>query len=208
MTRDELAARINRNLNSSGVFYTPDDINDSIQDGYDEVTAFCGTIEKAVSLPFIANLTYYDFATLISDFVGVVAIWNTTTKRWLFPISERKLDQERDNWEIATGTPEYFYPVNYRYVAIYKKPSAAGYGNMYVFYRAAAPTLSGNTTPLLPVEFVDILENYTTADMLEQQREWVKATEEQKEYIQTLQLLKTHVMQHRIPARVHTLVRG
>ena len=208
MTRDELAGRISRNVNSTGVFYTPADLNDAIQDGYDEIVGLTGCIHKATTIAFTANLTYYDFGSLISDFAALVAIWNTTTKRWLLPVSEKYLERERDDWETATGTPEYFYPVNFRYVAIYRKPSSAGYGNMYVFYKALADTLEGDDTPSIPHEYVQTLEEYVTTDMFEQQREWVKANDRMKAYLEQLKELKTQVMMHRIPARTHVLLRG
>jgi hypothetical protein len=174
MTRDEVKIRLQRHFENN-TYYAQTDFNASIQDGYDEVAAITGVVMKATTLPFTPGLTYYDMLTLIPDFIGVVAIFNAVTKRWLAPTSINKFNQDRPDWECAGGTPFFFAPISHRYIAIYKKPLST-YGDMYVFYRAAAPTLAGGDSILIPDDYIDAIEDYVKTDLWEQQQEWTKGT--------------------------------
>lgn len=198
MTRDQIVARVQTNLNDSGIFYETVDLNDSIQDGYSEVAVFTGSIFKAVRVAQVNNLSYYDFGALISDFWAVTAIWNTNTKQWLSPVNVRILDDIRNDWELANGNPFLFWPVNFRFVAVYPKLiSASGY--FYVFYRAQANVLSGSDTPNLPDELQGILEDYSTGDLAEQAEEFTKAKLQFQEYIKGLQAVKQATRSFRLP---------
>ena len=190
MTRVDMQGRLQNFFNNS-VYYTTDDLNASIQDGLDEVAAFSGCVFNSAVLPFINNKTYYDMLTLLPDYIGVIAIFNSTIRRWLLPTSIRKLDQDRIDWETALGVPYYFVPVTHRYVAIYKKPGTVNYGNMYVFYRASAPLLCDSDTIPIPDDHIQALENYSRTDLWEQNQEWGKAGQELGSYRNTLDLLKT-----------------
>lgn len=174
-TRDQISADIRDALNDAGYFYSADDLNDSIQDGYDEIAAFTGCIEKAVAIDLVADQTYYDLRSLIPDFISLVAVYSRFQKRWLCPCSDRQLDKIRENWEFATGQPFAFWPVNYRWMAIHPRTPDSTQ-QLYIFYKAAAPTLGATTEPLIPVEICqDITSSYSTMDMFEQAEEWVKA---------------------------------
>jgi len=198
MTQSQLVERIRTNLNDAGIFYSNDDLNNSIQDGHDEIVAISGTIDKGASLTFTPNLSYYDLRTSISDFTALVAIYNSVTKRYMIPVSTRILDGMRDNWEIAIGTPEYFVPLSWRHMVIFRKPSTT-YGSMYVFYKASSPTLTSASNLSIPNEFQRVLEEYSTGDLLEQALEIVKAQVYFQKYIQGIEELRTHVKSSKFP---------
>lgn len=196
-TRDEISAKIREFLNDAGIFYTASDINNSLQDGYDETAALSGCIEKIASISFTPNLVYYDMPSLITDFVSVVGIWNRRVKRWMTPASMRQLDQINQRWECTAGEPWIFCPVSLRYVAIYPSPTATGTvatNLMYVVYKAAAGTMIGSTEPEIPLQIQeDILLNYTCMDMFEQAEEWTKAQEYLDLYLQSHATLKDKI---------------
>jgi len=198
VTRDQIADKVKRYLNDEGVFYTADDLNDAIQDGYSEVAAFTGCIFKATTINLVGNLTYYDFGSLIPDYLGVTAIFNPTTKRWLSPTNLRLLEEIRDDWELAIGNPFVFWPVNFRFVAIYPKLTISS-GTLYVFYRATADTLDGTTTPQIPEENQSVLENYVQCDLQEQAEEFTKAKLEFATYISGIKELKQAQRSFRFP---------
>jgi hypothetical protein len=200
MTRDELRARLQLTM-ANNVYYTQDDFNNSIQDAVDEVVVSTGCLPKAVRLSFINNLTYYDFMTLIPDFYALTAIFNIVTKRWMNPNSLRRFDEDRPDWEVCAGTPDDFAVVNHRYTAIYKKPNTTGYGDMFVFYKATAPTLVGSSVLPMADVFTDSPQDYAIADLWEQQQEWTKAGAHFKDYVGSVQRLKEYVNQ-RIPERL------
>ncbi len=188
-TRVDLTARLQLFFNNT-VYYDTQSVNDSIQDGTDEVCAFSGAIYKSASIPFTQYTTYYDLLTLFPDYIGVVAVWNNTIRRWMFPQSLKKFNQVRIDWDNAYGTPYYFSPINHRYMAIYMKPAVANYGNMFVFYRAAAPTLVDATVLPIPDDHLIALESYSIVDLWEQAQEWGKAGEWFKTYTAQLEKLR------------------
>ena len=199
-TRLDTAAKLANQFNNS-VYYDTDSINASLQDGVDEVCAISGCIWKSASLPFTLGTTYYDLLTLLPDYIGIVAMWNNTIKRWMFPTSLRKLNQQREDWDSAYGTPYYFCPITHRYVAIWLKPSVANYGQMFVYYRAAAPVLTDTTPIPIPDEHITALELYSITDLWEQAQEWGKAADSAQDYLKNLEALRVLMRNQRNPAR-------
>jgi hypothetical protein len=192
MNRVQLQTRLQNHFQNS-VYYSGANLNDSIQDGLDEVCAFSGCLFKSATLPFVNNLTYYDLLTLLPDYIGVVAMFNAVTRRFLFPKTRRKFNQVRIDWETAGGTPWYFSPVSHRYVAIYKKPLVPNYGNFYIFYRASAPTLNDSTAIPIPDDHITCLESYCKADLWEQNQEFSKGGTELNTYIASLEQLRVYM---------------
>jgi len=199
-TRIDIANRLSNQFSNS-IFYDPLSVNDTIQDGLDEICAFTGAVYGSIVLPFTQFTTYYDFLTLIPNYIGVISIWNTVTRRWLFPSSLKKFSEVRIDWDTAGGTPYWFCPISHRYVAIFMKPLTTGYGNMIVYYRAAAPTLTNNTQIPLPDEHLTVLESYSTADMWEQAQEWGKAGKYLETYIKNIEDLRVLMRNKRNPDR-------
>jgi hypothetical protein len=199
-TRLDVARKLNNQFNNP-TYYTTDDLNASLQDGVDEVCAVSGCIYKSASLPFTQYTTYYDMLTLLPDYIGIVAMWNNVIKRWMFPTSLRKLNMQREDWDSAYGTPYYFCPITHRYVAIWLKPGVTNYGQMFVFYRAAAPALTDTTQIPIPDEHITALELYSITDLWEQAQEWGKASDSLQDYLKNLEALRTLMRNKRDPDR-------
>lgn len=180
-TRLDIQTRLQNYLQNS-VYYSVDDMNNSIQDGLDEIAAFTGCVWNSGVTPFTQFTTYYDMLTLFPDYIGVYAMYNATINRWMWPQSLKKFNQARIDWDNAYGTPYYFSPVNHRYVAIYYKPAVPNYGNLLVFYRAQAPTLTDITQIPIPDENLLTLESYGKMDLWEQGQEFTKAQAEMQTY--------------------------
>ncbi len=204
MTRTELKQALQLHFNNT-VYYTDQDMNDSIQDGIDEVAAFSGCIWASAALPFVANTTYYDFLTLLPNYIGIISIFNDVTHRWMSPTSLRKLNEQRVDWDTIGGTPEFFTPINHRYVAIYRKPLGENYGRMLVFYRAAAPTLVDQTQIPIPEEHITSLESYNITDLWEQAQEWGKSADSFQEYSEDLENLRVAMRNKRESGRLKGL---
>lgn len=200
-TRIDIANKLNLQF-GNGTFYDPLSVNDTIQDGCDEICAFTGCVYGSVVLPFTQFTTYYDLLTLIPNYIGVISIWNAVTKRWLYPSSLKKFSEVRIDWDTAGGTPYWFAPITHRYVAIFMKPLTVGYGNMIVFYRAAGPTLVDQTPIPIPDEHLTVLENYGTVDMWEQAQEWGKAEQYLETYVKSLDDLRVLMRNKRNPDRM------
>lgn len=179
-----------QNYFSNTPYYDAASVNDSIQDGLDEIVAFTGCVWKSAVVPILNGVTYYDMIATIPDYVGVYAIFNHPVKRWLIPISLAKMQQTRIDWDTAGGTPAYFAPINFRYLALMRKPLTNGYGNMEVFYVAQAPSLGDSTVVPLPGDHEQTLETYVECDFLEMQQEFSKASRLQKDYLKNLNELR------------------
>lgn len=201
MTQAELAARINNYFNNP-TYYEGVDISASIQDGYDEIGAFSGLFLKAATIPYVANLTYYDMLSLLPDYLGTYAIFSTPIKRWLWSSGTIPLDIDRLDWETALGTPYYFSVVSHRYMAIYKKPAVNNYGNMQVYYKASSPTLGPNDSFALPDDFIMVPQDYVITDLWAQNQEWVKATGHLQSYMDGLKSLKKWLKSQKTPDRM------
>ena len=204
MTRVDLQVRL-QNFFQNTPYYPTVDLNNSIQDGMDEVAAFTGCIYKSAVVPFIAGKSYYDMLTLLPDYIGVIAIFNNTIKRWLISTSVRKLDQVRIDWETSLGTPYYFCPINHRYVVIWMKPGAINYGDMFVFYRAAAPALTDLLPIPIPDDHIQALESYCIKDLWEMNQEFGKAGEYMDVYDKNIETLRVYMESLRNPGRTVSL---
>ncbi len=192
-TRDAIAADIRDNLEDAGVtFYSAADVNDAIQDAYDDVAVMSGCIQKSTTLNFTSLLSYYDFRSLISDYFAVVAIFNNSSNRWLCPDTRRSFDKSRQDWELATGEPRFFCPIDSKRVVIVPRMTIAT-GNRTVFYRATADTLGATDTPLIHTDMLTLLEHYVTADLLDQQQEFIKADAWWQKYFNELMDYKIRI---------------
>ena len=196
MTRLDLQSRLQNHFQNS-VYYTSIDFNDSIQDGFNQISAFSGCLYGSGTLIFTQYKTYYDLLALFPNYVGIVAMFNAAIRRWMFPTSLKKLNQVRIDWDSTYGTPYYFVPINHRYVAIYMKPGTAGYGSAYIFYRASAPVLTDGTAIEIPDEHITVLEDYCKMDLWEQAQEFGKAEEATQTYLSNLERLRVLVRNQR-----------
>ena len=175
MTRDEITAVVQTSLDDlTGAFFTTDDLNDSLQDSYDLSALVSECIETYINVNFVSNLTYYNFATSLTRYLRIIAIYNNNTNRWLEATSLLGLINIDAKWETTTGEPLYFWPVDSTYVAIYPRPASAT-GNMLVFYKQYANTLSGSDTPQVPDENIKVLDYLSVSDLLDQIEEFKKS---------------------------------
>lgn len=204
MNRVQLQARL-QNYFQNSTYYDPPTMNDVIQDGIDEVFAATGVGYNSAVIPFQANLTYYDMKEICPDYLGVYAIFNRTMNRWMIPTSLRKLDNVRIDWEASSGTPQYFVPVSYRYVAIWMRPSVPNYGNMYMLYRSSAPTLYDDTEIPIPDDHITTLEQFSIQEMWEMQQEFTKANLMMPQYEDNLEQLRVYIRNKRDPDRGKSL---
>lgn len=171
-----VANNVRISLSDQGItFYTNTDILDSIQDSCDQLVSRSGLIEKTVDINFVASTGYYDLSVLIPDFYTVTQIYNNVTRQWLLPQTTSDYDMIRDDWEIWTGSPRFFTPIDYKRVAIVPRPSTT-IGSMKIYYKAKSPTLTLATDLAFPADINYVPESYAVADLLEQAREYSKAS--------------------------------
>lgn len=182
MTRADIRFRIRRNLDDLGItYYTAVDINEAIQDAYDEVVVYCECIEKRVDLDFVSNTTYYDFSTLIPDYYRVIKLYHNGQNRFIDPTNNRNQGSYRIDWEVVNATEREYVILGPKYVGMSGRQAIAT-GNFGVFYKAKANQLIDTSIPLISDNYIRLLELYGTADLLEQNQEFTKAIKYWQEY--------------------------
>jgi hypothetical protein len=188
-TFSDIKSDIRENLNDSGVtYYSAADMTESLEDGYTDVLFRTRCLIKKVTLSFIAS-PYYDFKLLgVEDFMCVIAIFNNNTNQWLFDdVTVRDLDSIRTDWELAEGQPECWVPLNFELNVIWPYISVPT-GDFDLYYAAKAANIDDYTdTPLIASYCQNLLEWYSTGDLLEQAEEYNKASAYFKSYEEDLE---------------------
>jgi len=184
MTLAQIRTNVRSNLYDAAVtFYDDDTIDQSIQDGYNEVAAKCRCITKSVAVQQLALQPYYDFLNVsgIADYLGCIAIFNQDTQFWLRDdVSLRDFDRIRRDWELWVGEPQFWAPHSQQYVAVCPVLPAiiTGVNLFTLWYWAQAPALSDDSSvPLIASDMQPMLEWYATGDLLEDAQEVTKAAD-------------------------------
>jgi len=204
-TRGQVKSDIQNNLIELNYnFYSDNDLNNSVQDAYDDIAILTQCIQKNVTLNWISNLSYYDFKDNmgVSDYLGTIAIFNQVTNLWLRDdLSLKDFDRIRRDWEKWIGTPLFWAPSDFKNIGICPKYSANNItygafaasafdsnsywvdnsattplGSFILYYWALAPVLTSDSDNfLIASDKVSAITKYATADLLEQAQEFNKA---------------------------------
>lgn len=222
MTRGAIKATIRSNLHDAGVtFYSEDDLNDSVQDAYDDIAILAKFIIKRATCHYLDDVSYYDAAVDLGivDFLGATAIYSNRNNRWLDDnISLRQLDNIRTDWETWTGTPEMWIPVSVKKFAIVPKTTGSGASSgtfekiaftdafeigsfgtaanntFELYFWCLAPALKNDEDGfLIAPDMQSLLEYYGTADLLEQAQEFIKAETWWIQYYQGVEEYKERI---------------
>src|SRR5690348_12678 len=133
-TRGQIKADIQANLVDLSInYYSDDDLNQSIQDAYDDIAVISQCIQKKATLTWQSAKSYYNFKALgVTDYLGTIAIFNNVTNLFLFDhLSLRDFDRLRRDWEMWNGAPQFWAPSDFVNVAICAKYIANGSGGAF-----------------------------------------------------------------------------
>jgi hypothetical protein len=193
MARAQIAERVNRNIsNVSWERFPQAQINESIQKAYNWATVLTGAIQKSTVFPFATDTPYINFRQQIPDYFATIGIYNQITHRWLTPTSTKELDLWRWDWERWIGEPEYFFILDFNRVGMIPYQTAP-VGTFILWYLAATPTLVDGTPFVIPSQHEDLLVNWSTGDMLDLDREYLKATQQQSQFYEKLSALQKEI---------------
>jgi hypothetical protein len=203
VTRDDLAGRVRTTLDDSGVtFFSADDINDSVQDAYDEYISLVRPLEGVATINFLANTTFYNLESSITDLLSVMAIYNTNTKKWMDFKGIQFYQEWNYEWQKQSGEPRWFTILDVRWSAIVPRLNTAT-GGMDIVYKKRAPTLLA-ATELTTVED-QTLEWYCLADLLAQAEEYQKSLIYYQDYISSIRRSMRFVRDREHPDRIPML---
>lgn len=193
LTRGVLKTNLRDNLQDSGTsntFFQDQELNDSLQDAYNEVIAKTRClVKKATSLQFKNSLGYIDFINdyNITDYLGTIAIFNRNTNLFLQDnVSLKDLDRMRLDWEQWEGQPIIWTPHSLQYIVMAPRFTTAS-GLFDLYYWANAPTFTDDTTQTVIATDMDILlEDYATVDAFETKEEPMKGSTYNARYYQKI----------------------
>jgi hypothetical protein len=176
MTRTQIADRIRKNLNDEGItYYSVEDITDSIQDAYDEIIVFTESLDAQANIDFENNTTYYNLTERIPDYYRLFKLWDGTRNFFFDVEGDRDQSNYRSDWELATSSPQNGVIVGPSLLGFFGR-SVNAIGHFTVYYKAQAPILLANTILKINENYLNLVENYCTADLLEQNQEFTKAS--------------------------------
>lgn len=190
---------------ASPVMYSADDVDKSINEGYQEVSDFTEWYERRATFTGIARRTYYDLRTITPDMVLTIrGIFNPTTNLWLNPASVSDLDKTvYTRWETNIGgavRSQSFFLRGLSWLGMWPKVSTSG--QPFVLVYKAMP--QGRTDPRLPLasatDVVDFPEEYGISiiefalyDLFIRDRETKKALYHYQEYLRIAGEFKVYV---------------
>lgn len=182
----DIKTNIRANLDDVGItYFSVSDVDEATQDAYDDIALLTQNIVKKVTVNFQSDLNYYDFLALgVTDFMQATAIFSNSTNLWLKDDrAVRDFDGDRPDWENAYGNPVWWAPLakGSQYTCLYPKQQTAS-GNMDLYYWAKAPVVVNSDTPLIAIDYANLVEYYATAALLEQAEEFTKAAASWKLY--------------------------
>ncbi len=144
MNRAQIRTIIRENLSDDGVStnFQDEDINQSINDAYNDIVSKSKCIVKSVTLNWLPNVNYYDFLsgnnnanTAVLDFLGVIGIFNNVNNLWLRDdVPLRDFDSLRYNWELWNGVPQFRCYHSMKYDCIVPKLNVSNGGTFILWY--------------------------------------------------------------------------
>ncbi len=188
MTFAELKTETFRRLDedsSDPAFWTEDDVEDALNEGYEEMSDASEWHETNANLPLLSGRTYYDmrYAFGGDQILTLNHAMNATTRRWLSPVELRELDYRTYvQWEDITGEPQNFFVRGLFWLGLFPKQNSDS-GTLKVYFTSIPPRLAYDyDKPGFPDEFHYGIVEYALGDLLSQEAETRKALEHFKEY--------------------------
>ena len=212
MTLAEMRTEVFRRLDESSVspnFWTQADVDEALNDGYEELSDASEWYERMVSLALLDHRPYYDLRTVLygDTLLSPGRCYNVQTSRWMEPTHVRNLDYHiYRRWEsIATGAPEKFYQRGLWWLGTF--PQSGADSGFLRFYYTAMPTALSNAsdTPGFPQEFHLAIVDYAVGDLLGQEGETKQSLLAWARYMQGEQALVAFVNGRQKEDRINAL---
>lgn len=120
---------IGEDLSAPDVF-TDDDvglepIRDSINDAIAELNLLTGGYAETLTIPLIANKSFYRLSLRIGEMAWIRTMWLANTRRKLTQTSLIALADDDPRWLRARGTPRSYVPIGFSTFGLYPIPSSS-----------------------------------------------------------------------------------
>ena len=208
MTLSEFRTDIRRRLGETAtVFYSDDDIDDAIDEAYEEMADATEFYERQAQIQAIAGHTYYNLLNILPDtFLSPRRIYDSTTSRWLTPTDPRELDYHGyRQWERVSGPPQKYLMRGNWWLGVFPRP-ATDLPIERLSYTAIPSAMSATTDePAFPREYHPGISEFALSDLFSQARETVKALDKWADYLEYEIALKSYVEGRANLAGAHVL---
>lgn len=176
-------------------FWTDDDINTGLNEGYSEISDATEWYERHSPIQTTAERIYHDLRTVLPDtFLTLKRIYNPVTSRWLAPASANELDNHYFvQWELVEGENERCFLRGLWWLGQWpKRPNETSQSLLY-YTAIPNPLEDDSDVPGFPREYHQGLVEYAKATALAEVREPQKALESWQKYQKYEAGLKAYV---------------
>lgn len=187
MTFGELKTDTFRRLQESStspVFWTEEDVETALNEGYAELADAAEWYEIERTLDLLASRPYYDLRTVFAEpILSVKAIFNPQTNRWLTPTSPHEEDRRDRRWETVPGEPWRWMRRGWQWVGLLPLV-AADSGTVRLRLTSVPPAMvEDSDVPGFVRALHRGLVEYALADLWAQDGETTKALEAWQQYL-------------------------
>lgn len=170
MTFAEMRAETFRRLReaaSAPVFWTVDEVDTALNDGYAELSDASEWYEQVFDITLLNDRPYYDLRTVLGpDFLAIKPAFDVQTNRWLLPTSVRQFDAHDRRWEHVTGEPQRLLLHGLWWLGFWPRVQADTGGLIKQYYTALPPPMvEDDDEPGFPDPFHDGCIDYALADL-------------------------------------------
>ncbi len=129
MTRAQIRDRILQASNestSAPVFWTTAQVDAVIDEASEILAEEAKAIRRSAFVARQAGATYYSTRAVAADVMAITRIWMPDENKRLTAVSIQELDGQNETWPLATGDPEYWFPVSWDCFGVYPHPATGG----------------------------------------------------------------------------------
>jgi hypothetical protein len=199
-TAAQTIARVKVSLEDpQGKFFTTDDYVRAYNDALDEISEATEIYESSVYVKRRKWAVYTDLrGALPPTALRVTAIWNPLSQKWLDPTTVRELDATVGrHWERSADQTRWWFMRGLWYLGAYPvasddtSPLRVHFSALMPHVKALGGLGSGLTTsPDLPPDFHEAIENYMLYELMGERKEVDKSLEYYKRFMAQIPLLK------------------
>jgi hypothetical protein len=187
VTKAQIRAEIFRRLreaSSAPVFWSVADVNQSIDEGYQEIADATEWFEHNVTIDLPSRTPRFDVRQFTQyEFLISGPAFNVFTNRWMYPVTARMLDQGDREWENRLAEPEAVMVRGIWWLTYWPLP-ASNTTSVKQYYRGIPAAILDAASPAFPEQYHYGLVEYALFDLWAQDAESDLAYSAWKSYLQ------------------------
>jgi hypothetical protein len=190
VTKREIRENIQRDMRearsgqTSGSYFSDDDIDDAANDGYMEMSDAAEWFEEYLEFDLLKDRRYYDLFTLIGKvFLSIRPAFDEQVNRWLVPSTVRELDQRDPRWERVVGRPQRIFLRGLRWLGFWPRYGSDGTTVKQYYTRLPVPLCAETDEPGFPEAYHMGIVYFAETELYATDGETTLALESWKSYL-------------------------